>query len=292
VKRLGKLIVATSPDEVGALDSIAARASENGVDDLRFLSPADVCALEREIACAAALLSPSTGINDSHALMKALEGHLTINDGKIVCHTVVKSVALHKYGFFEIEVHSSGDDAKLTVRNLIAAAGLGMAELGPALPRATSYAPPQMSFAKGHYYTMSGRTSFQHLVYPVPVDGGLGTHLTLDMSGRARFGPDVQWVDRIDYAFDDPLGSRRAEFEGSIRRYWPGLPDGALEPGYTGIRPKISGKGEPARDFEIHGIEAHGIPGMVALYGIESPGLTSCLAIAERVAAQIDLKGR
>jgi len=284
-KRLGKLIVATSPVEVQALTSIAAKASANGVDDLRFLSPGDVGSLEPEITCAGALLSPSTGIMDSHGLMLALDARLSINGGTVVCNTLVTSVTLLESGLFELEMQSAGTTARLTVRNLVAAAGLGMAELGRALPHAASYAPPHTFLAKGHYYTMSGRPPFQHLVYPVPVDGGLGTHLTLDMDGRARFGPDVQWVDRIDYAFDDPVGARRTEFERAIRRYWPGLPDGALEPGYTGIRPKLTGSGQPPRDFAIDGPEAHGIPHMVALYGIESPGLTASLAIAEHVAA-------
>ncbi len=150
-----------------------------------------------------------------------------------------------------------------------------MAELGPVLPRSPSYSPPPMFLAKGHYFTISGRTPFQHLVYPVPVDGGLGTHLTLDMNGRARFGPDVQWVDRIDYAFDDPLGVRRTEFEHAIRRYWPALPDMAQSsrviPAYD---QSYQERVEPARDFAIDGAETHGIPRMVALYGIESPGLT------------------
>ncbi|MGH9694896.1 MAG: NAD(P)/FAD-dependent oxidoreductase, partial [Bryobacteraceae bacterium] len=142
-----------------------------------------------------------------------------------------------------------------------------------------TYAPPPIHFAKGHYYSLRGRAPFRHLVYPVPVEGGLGTHLTLDIDGNARFGPDVQWVDRIDYAFDDPNGTRRAEFERSIRTYWPGIPERSLGEAYTGIRPKTSRKGEPARDFEIHGPREHGTPNLVALYGIESPGLTSSLAI-------------
>ena len=284
-RRLGKLIVATTQDELLALNLIAASAAANGVDDLRFLSPDDVRILEPEIACAGALISPSTGIVDSHGLMQALDSQLSINGGMVVCNTLVTSVTLLDNGLFELEILSSGAAAKLTVCNLVAAAGLGMAELGRALPRTASYVSPLTFLAKGHYYGMSGRTPFQHLVYPVPVEGGLGTHLTLDMDGHVRFGPDVQWVHRIDYAFDDPLGSRRSEFEHAIRRYWPALPDGALEPGYTGIRPKLSGRGEPPRDFAIDGPEKHGIPRMVALYGIESPGLTASLAIAENVAA-------
>jgi L-2-hydroxyglutarate oxidase LhgO len=193
-------------------------------------------------------------------------------------------------GTFELEIASGSEISKLTARNLFVAGGLGMASLRDKLPFGNGYEPPKTRFAKGHYFTLQGRAPFQHLVYPVPVDGGLGTHLTLDLQGAARFGPDVQWINRIDYTFDDPGGERRADFEHAIRRYWPALPDGALEPGYTAVRPKISSKGEPPADFEIHGPEKHGIPRMVALYGIESPGLTSCLALAdycvERLSAQ------
>jgi L-2-hydroxyglutarate oxidase LhgO len=283
-KRLGKLIVATSEKELETLAAIAAKAKENGVDDLRSLSPADVRNLEPEIACTGALFSPSTGIVDSHGLMLALEGHLTSKGGRVICNTAVSSVALLDSGLFCIRTRSGGDEADLTARNLIVAAGLGMADLAPLLPHAKNYRPPQTFFAKGHYFTTTARTSFSHLIYPVPVAGGLGTHLTLDMAGGARFGPDVQWIERIDYAFDDPAGKRRTAFEHAIRRYWPGLPDNALVSGYTGIRPKISAEGEPAADFAIHGPKTHGVPRMVTLYGIESPGLTSSLAIASYVA--------
>ncbi len=212
--------------------------------------------------------------------MRALESDLAVRGGSVVLNTEVRSVTRRSDDLFEIEMTSGGETAKITARNLFAAAGLGMAELGNMLPRAGSYAPPRLYFAKGHYFTLRGRSPFRHLVYPVPVEGGLGTHLTLDMDGRARFGPDVQWLDRIDYAFEDADGSRRTDFEKSIRRYWPGLPDGALKQNYTGIRPKTSCQGEAARDFEIHGPRDHGIPHLVTLYGIESPGLTSSLAIA------------
>jgi L-2-hydroxyglutarate oxidase LhgO len=280
VQRLGKLIVATSPAEEAALDAIANRAKANGVDDIRTLSAADIHALEPEIIGAKALFSPSTGIVDSHGVMRALATDLTNRGGAVVLQTDVQNITLRSDGLFEIAMTSSGEPATITARNLIAAAGLGMAELGPLLPRATPYTPPPLYFAKGHYFALRHKSTFRHLIYPVPVDGGLGTHLTLDLEGNVRFGPDVQWIGRIDYAFDDPDGARTAEFERSIRRYWPALPDDGLSPSYTGIRPKISRQGEPAQDFAIHGPRRHGIPHLVALYGIESPGLTSSLAIA------------
>ncbi len=282
-KRLGKLIVATSPEELPTLKMIAARAIANDVDDLRFLSRKEVQVLEPELDCAGALLSPSTEIIDSHGYMQALQGFLTSNDGKVICNTTVEKVRVRESADFELSLRCVDGDINITARNLVVAAGLGMAVLASNLPGAASYRPPRTFFAKGHYYTLTGRTPFKHLIYPVPVEGGLGTHLTLDMGGRARFGPDVQWIDRIDYCFDDPWGTRRDQFERAVCRYWPGLPRGALMPGYTGIRPKVSGAGEPAGDFEIHGPREHGIRRMVTLYGVESPGLTSSLAIAEYV---------
>lgn len=280
VRRPGKLIVATSPAEETALEAIANRAKANDVEDIRTLSASDIHALEPEIIGTKALFSPSTGIVDSHGLMQALATDLANHGGAVVLQTDVQNITLRTDGLFEIDMTSSGEPAKITARNLIAAAGLGMAEIGPLLPRAPSYTPPSLHFAKGHYFALRHKSTFQHLIYPVPVDGGLGTHLTLDLEGNVRFGPDVQWIERIDYAFDDPDGARTAEFERSIRRYWPALPDGGLSPSYTGIRPKISRQGEPAQDFAIHGPRQHGVPRLVALYGIESPGLTSSLAIA------------
>jgi len=287
-KRIGKLIVATTSAEIAVLQKFEDLAYANGVEDLRWLTAADARALEPDVGCVAALFSPSTGIIDSHALMKALEGCLQAGNGSVVLRSQLQSALCLPDGTFELEIASGTEISKLTARNLFVAGGLGMADLRDKLPFGNGYEPPKTRFAKGHYFTLQGRAPFQHLVYPVPVDGGLGTHLTLDLQGTARFGPDVQWTDRIDYMFDDPDGKRREDFEHSIRRYWPALPDGALEPGYTGIRPKISSKGEPPADFEIHGPERHGVPRMVALYGIESPGLTSCLALADYCVKLLD----
>ncbi len=280
-KRVGKLIVAASPAQIPTLKGIHALAQSNGVDDLEWLEQVEAHALEPAISCAAALYSPSTGIMDSHSFMQALEGHLLARGGTVVLNSELQSVEHAPHENFKLGISTGKEAAFVTARNLFVAAGLGMAQLGPMLPREGTYSPPTLHFAKGHYFGLQGRVPFQHLVYPVPVDGGLGTHLTLDLQGRARFGPDVLWTDHIDYAFRDPEERIRCDFEMAIRQYWPGLPDGALRAGDTGIRPKISGKGQPAGDFEIHGAKHHGIERMVALYGIESPGLTSSLAIAD-----------
>lgn len=280
-RRLGKLVVATSPAEVATLDKIAERAKVNGVDDVRLVNVADMHALEPEVSGVKGLFSPSTGIIDSHGLMQALETDLTDRGGSVVLETAVRNVTCRAEDLFEIETSTGAEVTKVTARNVFVAAGLGMGKLASLLPHASSYMPPPLYFAKGHYFALRGKGSFEHLIYPVPVEGGLGTHLTLDLDGNVRFGPDVQWIDHIDHAFDEQDGLRLREFEQSIRRYWPNLPTGALTPGYTGIRPKTSRQGEPARDFEIHGPKEHGIPGLVALYGIESPGLTSSLAIAK-----------
>jgi L-2-hydroxyglutarate oxidase LhgO len=289
-KQTGKLIVATNDAELAKLASISAAAAANGVGDMQCLAASDALALEPELTCVAALLSPSTGIVDSHGLMVALEGHLTSRGGSIVLGTTVLAIDWTPDAF-TLSVISSGETARLTCRNLVVCAGHGMTQLRAGIPKKAGYAPPRSYLAKGRYFTLSTPAPFQHLIYPVPVDGGLGTHLTLDLQGRARFGPDVTWVDSLDYKFDDPDDAHKREFERSVRRFWPGLPNGALEQGYTGIRPKLSGPGEPARDFEIHGPAQHGIDRLVTLYGIESPGLTSALAIGPFVANQLTIKG-
>lgn len=302
-KRRGKLLVATTPAEIPKLAAIAANAKTSGVDDLVQLSPAEARAREPEITCAAAYLSPSTGVIDTHALMLALEGHVQAGGGEIVLSTRVTGIK-HSNGLFRVDLADSSDadsanqsGESFTCRSLVLAAGLHTTALARPMfannqcptkgahPRA--YTPPETYYAKGHYFTLSGRSPFTHLIYPMPRDGGLGVHLTLDIAGDAKFGPDVTWVDRITYEFDDPDGSRRTTFIDEIRRWWPGLHANALHPGYTGMRPKLSRKGEPAADFAIHGPDIHGCEGLVALYGIESPGLTSALAIARHVAPQL-----
>ena len=278
--RLGKLIVATNEDERGQLEAIRARAAANGVDDLRVLSAGEARAMEPALACVGALHSPSTGIVDSHAYMLALLGDAEAEGATLACRAPFVS-ARAIAGGFEVEIGGE-EPTRLACRTLVNAAGLH----APAVARAIAPTPreltPREYFARGVYFTLAGRAPFSRLIYPVPAPGGLGTHLTLDMGGQARFGPDVEWIDAIDYTVDP---RRAAAFYTAIRRYWPDLPDGALQPGYAGVRPKISGPGEPARDFVIQGPAVHGVAGLVHLFGIESPGLTASLAIAGRVAA-------
>jgi L-2-hydroxyglutarate oxidase LhgO len=233
--------------------------------------------MEPELRAVAALHSPSTGIIDSHALMLAYLGDAENAGAMLALKSPLERAAVRASG---IELHAAGADPILA-RAVVNCAGLS----APSLARRfegypASLAPPEL-FAKGNYYTLERRAPFSRLVYPVPEPGGLGVHVTLDLAGRARFGPDVEWVDAIDYRVDP---ARAARFYAAIRRYWPGLPDGALAPGYAGIRPKISGRGEPPADFVVQGPRAHGVPGLVHLFGIESPGLTASLALADDVA--------
>ncbi|WP_072397123.1 NAD(P)/FAD-dependent oxidoreductase [Hyphomicrobium sp. CS1GBMeth3] len=284
--RYGKLVVATADDERPRLAALAAAARANGVTDVALLNAAEVQAREPEIRCAEALLSPSTGVIDSHALMVALEGHIRADAGSVVLNTSVEDIRIGPAGHFALATMSSGAPATLTCRNLVIAAGLGASRLGAKAVTASStrYIPPRTYPARGHYYTLDGPTPFRHLVYPLPREGWLGIHLTLDIAGRARFGPDLEWQDEPSTVFDAEDGARLARFEQEIRRYWPGVPEHRLSPGYVGVRPKIYAEGEPSADFAIHAEREHGIPRLVALYGIESPGLTSSLAIGSYVA--------
>jgi L-2-hydroxyglutarate oxidase LhgO len=283
--RCGKILVATQDAEIARLEAIAATAATNGVRDLRRLSVEDVNTLEPQVHCVAAYLSPSTGVIDSHGLMLSIEGHLTASGGQVVLNTNVTGLKAPtgESGDFEIETAAAGETSTLTARNLILAGGLGATALGTMLHYTNGYAPPRTYPARGHYFSLSGRAPFRHLVYPMPQGAWLGVHLTLDTAGRAKFGPDIEWMDAANYAFDEQGGERQRRFEAEIRRYWPGLPDGALHPDYVGIRPKIYAEGEPTPDFAIHGPAVHGISRLVALYGIESPGLTSSLAIGAHV---------
>ncbi|MFO1172160.1 MAG: NAD(P)/FAD-dependent oxidoreductase [Hyphomicrobiaceae bacterium] len=277
VNPLGKIIVATDEAQIPALRSLAATALANGVDDIVEIDGVEARRLEPAVRSVRALLSPSTAIVDAQALMLALEGALTAAGGQVVLQTAVESVAPIDAGGFRLVL--AGGEA-LTCRRLVLAAGHD----GPGLARglsSTRYAPPRGYYAKGNYFALAGRSPFQRLVYPMPVPGGLGIHATLDIGGQVRFGPDVEWVDHLDYTIDE---RRAASFYAAIRTYWPDLPDGALVPAYAGIRPKIVPEGAPAADFRIDGPDVHGHAGAVLLFGIESPGLTSSLAIAEEVA--------
>lgn len=278
-RRTGKLIVATDPTQNARLDAIAAQAAANGVDDLRRLTAAEARALEPELACTAALLSPSTGIIDSHGLMLALQGEAEDKGAMIAFHSPLAAARVTAGG---IELTVGGDEpSTLMADMLVNAAGHGAWAVARAIHGLPAHHVPPRHLAKGNYFALSqGRSPFSRLVYPVPEDGGLGVHLTLDLGGQARFGPDVEWCESLDYTMDPARGER---FYDSIRRYWPALPGGALVPAYCGIRPKLTGPGQPAADFVIQGPADHGVPGLVNLFGIESPGLTSCLAIAGAV---------
>jgi L-2-hydroxyglutarate oxidase LhgO len=282
-RRLGKLIVATDAAQDAMLDDIARRAAANGVKDLERLPGDQAMRMEPALRCTAALLSPSTGIVDSHALMLAYQGDAENAGAQCVFHTPLLSGGVRAEGGFDLRF--GGDDAMvLSCATLINAAGLHAPTLARNIAGVPADTIPAEYLCKGSYFTLAGRAPFTRLIYPVPQHAGLGVHLTLDMGGQAKFGPDTEWITHEDYTLDP----RRADvFYDAVRSYWPGLPDGALAPGYTGIRPKISGPHEPAADFAIVGPAQHRVPGLVNLFGIESPGLTASLAIAERTLAAL-----
>lgn len=284
-RRCGKLIVATSADQTAALDGIVVRAAASGVTDLRRLSAAEAQAMEPQLSCTAALLSPSTGIVDSHALMLSLLGQAEAGGAMLSLGSRVEAVEVVPDGFVvTTRDMASGEQFPMGARMFINAAGLHASEVAAAILGLSPGHVPQTLYARGNYYSLPGRPAFSRLVYPVPEPGGLGVHLTLDLAGGMRFGPDVDWIETVDYRVN---GARRGHFQTEIRKYWPGLPEDALAPTYCGIRPKLSGPGAPAADFRIDGEEMHGVPGLVNLFGIESPGLTSSLAIAELVSARL-----
>ena len=282
-QRLGKLIVATSAEQVKDLDGIIAKAQANGVHDLQKLSAAQACALEPALACEAALLSPSTGVIDSHGLMLSLQGDLENAGGLLALVSPVQQIGLqHGTATHPIRV-STQDGTELACKVLVNAAGLNAVALARGMQGLDPKQLPQAHYAKGNYFTLAGKAPFSRLIYPVPEKAGLGVHLTLDLGGQAKFGPDVQWVDDPTDLQVDP---RRGEaFYAEVRKYWPDLADGALQPGYAGMRPKINAPHEAPADVMIQGPAEHGVPGLVNLLGIESPGLTSSLAIAAQVTA-------
>jgi L-2-hydroxyglutarate oxidase LhgO len=277
-RNCGKLIVATTPQETEKLQSIRAHAEANGVADMQTLTGEAARALEPALNCDAALLSPSTGIIDSHAYMLALRGDAEAAGAAFAFHTpLVRARTLGD----RIELESGGDaPMSLECGLLVNAAGLGASAVARGIDGMPIDLIPPTYLAKGNYFSCSARAPFSRLIYPVPEPGGLGVHLTLDMAGQARFGPDVEWVEAIDYAVDP---ARAERFYPAIRRYWPTLPDGALMPSYSGIRPKIVPPAVARQDFLIQGPRDHGLAGLINLFGIESPGLTSSLAIADHV---------
>ncbi|GAA0778883.1 NAD(P)/FAD-dependent oxidoreductase [Castellaniella ginsengisoli] len=283
-RRCGKLIVATDDAQIDALRRIAAAADSNGVRDLRRLDAAQAQAREPALRCVAALESPSTGIIDSHSLMLALQGDLEAAGGLLALRSPALSGLVLKDGG-GILLRIGGDEPmELIARRVVNCAGLHAQAVAAALDGLPPGSIPAGRYAKGNYYALSGKAPFSRLIYPVPEPGGLGVHLTLDLGGHARFGPDVEWIDGIDYRVDP---ARADGFYAAIRRYWPGLRDGALHPDYAGIRPKLIVPAGRDADFLIQDVRAHGVPGLVNLYGIESPGLTACLAIAAEVTQRL-----
>lgn len=280
-RRCGKLIVATSAEQVDQLEQIQRKAQSNGVCDMQWLSREQAKALEPALECHAALLSPSTGIVDSHGLMLALQGDMENAGGALALLSAVASSQVQEDGI----LIRTEDGTELLAQEVVNAAGLFAPQLASRMQGLPAQHVPQAYFAKGNYFTLSGRAPFSHLIYPVPEAAGLGVHLTLDLGGQAKFGPDVEWVDSPEQLQVDP--QRGEGFYAEVHKYWPDLKIGSLAPGYAGIRPKISGPADAAADFVIQGASIHGVRGLVNLFGIESPGLTSCLAIADEVLLQL-----
>jgi L-2-hydroxyglutarate oxidase LhgO len=287
-RRCEKLIVATSSDQVAHLDSILEVARANGVRDLSLLTAAQANELEPELRCVAALRSPSTGIVDSHAFMLALLADLESHGGNVIFRSPLLSAAATSEG---IELHVGGQEPATLMAGLVVnAAGLNATHVARRIDGLRPATIPDTRYCKGNYFGLEGRAPFSRLVYPVPEAAGLGVHLTLDLGGQARFGPDTEWLSAtdpasIDYAVDPERGNA---FHAEIRRYWPGLRDGSLSPAYSGVRPKIFVAGAPVGDFMISGPATHGIPNLVSLFGIESPGLTASLALADAVVQALE----
>jgi L-2-hydroxyglutarate oxidase LhgO len=281
-RRCGKLVVATHDGQVGYLEKLQQQALTNGVQDVVLIGGAEARRLEPALHAIAALHSPSTGIVDSHGFMLALQGEAEAHGAMLAFESPVLSGRVLDGGGIELQV---GGDTPMAIRcrRLVNSAGLSAPAIAASLEGLDARHVPAAHFCKGSYFSLSGRAPFSHLIYPVPEAAGLGVHLTLDLGGQARFGPDVQWLPDdapIDYAVDPRRGE---SFYAEIRRYWPALPDGALAPAYSGVRPKVQAPHEPALDFVIQGPAQHGVPGLVNLFGIESPGLTAALAIGEHV---------
>jgi L-2-hydroxyglutarate oxidase LhgO len=281
-KKLGKLVVAGRDADIPTLEKLFAQATRNGVEGLRMLDRAEAIRMEPALACVAAFHSPETGIIDSHRYMLALQGDMEDAGGMLALNTPVERLELTPAGW---EVWFGGPEpGSLMVDAAVNAAGHGAQTLARATEGYPADRVPRLVLAKGNYFSYAGRPAFSRLIYPVPVPGGLGIHVTLDLAGRMRFGPDVQWIDCYDYDVDP---GRADMFYPAIRTYWPTLPDNTLVPDYAGVRPKLTGQGEPAADFVIDTPADHGLPRIVHLFGIESPGLTASLSIAQEVVAKL-----
>jgi L-2-hydroxyglutarate oxidase LhgO len=285
--RCGKLVVATEPDEIGRVEAIGAQAAANGVEGMSKLTGAQARALEPELNAVMALQSTQSGIFDSHGYMLALSGEIEDRGGAVVVETPFEGADALSGGGFRVRA-GGAEPTDLTCRFLVIAAGLGAQDAAAKIAAYPADRIPKLHYGKGVYFALAGRPPFQRLIYPPPIVGALGVHYRKDLGGQGRFGPDLAFVDHEDYSVDP---GRAAGFASYIRRFWPGLPDGALSPDYAGIRPKLHGPGEPQPDFRLDGAEQHGMEGLVALFGIESPGLTSSLAIGEAVADRLAGQG-
>ncbi len=283
-RRCGKLIVATCTAQEERLAALKSQSWQNGVTDLAPLTRAQALALEPQLAATAALLSPSTGIIDSHGLMLALLGDAQAHGAVLALKSPFLRAQVCTDGFI-IDV-GGAEPMRLHSGILVNSAGLQAARLAASIDGLSAHHVPVMHYARGNYFTLAARAPFTHLVYPLPEPGGLGVHLTLDLAGQARFGPDVEWIGAPDYTVDPRRGEA---FYAEVRKYWPALAQGALQPAYAGVRPKLSGPGEAAADFLVQGQATHGLAGLVNLFGIESPGLTACLALAGHVCTQLGL---
>ncbi len=286
-RRIGKLVVATDEAQFDQLEHVIANALASDVEDLVLIDAKRAVAMEPALACVAAVWCPSTGIVDSHALMLALLADAEAHGATLALSSRIEGGSVVADAI-ALEISSEGEASfGLQATLVVNCAALDATRIARAIDGMPASAIPTIHLAKGNYFSLTGRTPFQHLIYPLPEPGGLGVHITPDLGGQAKFGPDVEWL-APDAPIDFTVDPRRADsFYAVVRRYWPSLPDGALAPSYSGIRPKLSGRGDPAADFMIAGPEVHGVPGLIHLFGIDSPGLTSSMAIGEHVAAQV-----
>ena len=280
-RKCGKLVVATKASEIPRLEAMLKQAHINGCEGVELIDQAAAKKIEPDVFCLTAMRSPETGIIDGHSYMRALRGDLEDRGGMLAFNTRVERIG-HAHGRFE--VHFGGDEP-ISVDAVINSAGLGAQKLASTTEAYPQQRVPRLVLARGNYFSYAGRPVFKGLVYPVPVPGGLGVHVVLDLAGRMRFGPDVEWIDEENY---EVAPARAEDFYARIREYWPGLPDNSLQPDFAGIRPKLTGPGEPAADFMIDAPKDHGVPRLVQLFGIESPGLTASLSLAETVASYLD----
>lgn len=283
--RCGKLVAAGSVDDLARLDTILEQARANDVEGMEQLTQAQARALEPELACAGALLSPQSGVFDSHAYMLALQGEIEAAGSAVVLATPFEGARPLEQGGFSVRA-GGAEPTALTCRYLVTAPGLSAQHVAGEIEGFPRDVIPEAHYGKGMYFRLSGKPPFARLIYPPPIPGALGTHYRRDLGGQGVFGPDLNYVDKPDYTVD-PSAARG--FYSYIRRFWPGLPDGALSPDYAGVRPKIHGPGEEQPDFRLDAADVHGLPGLVTLFGIESPGLTSSLALGEEVARRLEL---